>query len=265
MKPGARRIGIIGHGAIGARVAADIAAGKVKGATLEGIICRSAIDNAPAPQLEMEQALERCDLLVECAGQEVLVEHGEAVLSAGVDLLATSLGALADPHLSQRLSAAGPGRLFLTPGSIGGLDLLASGARATGYDAVRITTTKLPGSLIQPWMDEVEADRIRNTAGPIEIFAGSAARATQLFPKSLNVAAAVALAVDDWDAVAVSVRADPAAELTTHLIEASGNSGNYRFEICNKVSPQNPRTSGVVPFAVLRSLELIIGARGGMI
>ncbi len=117
-------------------------------------------------------------------------------------------------------------------------------------------------------MDEVEADRIRNTAGPpIEIFAGSAARATQLFPpKSLNVAAAVALAVDDWDAVAVSVRADPAAELTTHLIEASGNSGNYRFEICNKVSPpQNPRTSGVVPFAVLRSLELIIGARGGMI
>ncbi|MBP2265976.1 aspartate dehydrogenase [Pseudarthrobacter sp. PvP004] len=265
MKPGPRRIGIIGHGAIGARVAADIAAGKVKGATLEGIICRSPIDNAPAPQFEMEHALERCDVLVECAGQEVLIEHGEAVRSAGVDLLATSIGALADPRLSQRLLAAGPGRLFLTPGSIGGLDLLASGARATGYDAVMITTTKLPGSLIQPWMDEAEADRIRNTPGPIEIFRGPAARATQLFPKSLNVAAAVALAVDDWDAVAVSVRADPAAELTTHLIEASGNSGNYRFEICNKVSPQNPRTSGVVPFAVLRSLELIIGARGGMI
>lgn len=265
MKPVTRRIGIIGHGAIGARVAADIAAGKVKGATLEAIISRTAIQNAPAAQVEIAEALERCDLLVECAGQEALIEHGEAVLSAGVDLLATSLGALADPHLSQRLLSAGPGRLFLTSGSIGGLDLLASGARATGYDAVRITTTKLPGSLIQPWMDEVEADRIRKTAGPIEIFAGSAARATQLFPKSLNVAAAVALAVDDWDAVAVSVRADPAAELTTHLIEASGNSGNYRFEIRNKVSPQNPRTSGVVPFAVLRSLELIVGARGGMI
>jgi aspartate dehydrogenase len=265
MKPVTRRIGIIGHGAIGARVAADIAAGKVKGATLEAIINRTAIQNAPAAQVEIAEALERCDLLVECAGQEALIEHGEAVLSAGVDLLATSLGALADPHLSQRLLSAGPGRLFLTSGSIGGLDLLASGARATGYDAVRITTTKLPGSLIQPWMDEVEADRIRKTAGPIEIFAGSAARATQLFPKSLNVAAAVALAVDDWDSVAVSVRADPAAELTTHLIEASGNSGNYRFEIRNKVSPQNPRTSGVVPFAVLRSLELIVGARGGMI
>jgi aspartate dehydrogenase len=265
MKPVTRRIGIIGHGAIGARVAADIAAGKVKGATLEAIISRTAIQNAPAAQVEIAEALERCDLLVECAGQEALIEHGEAVLSAGVDLLATSLGALADPHLSQRLLSAGPGRLFLTSGSIGGLDLLASGARATGYDAVRITTTKLPGSLIQPWMDEVEADRIRKTAGPIEIFAGSAARATQLFPKSLNVAAAVALAVDDWDSVAVSVRADPAAELTTHLIEASGNSGNYRFEIRNKVSPQNPRTSGVVPFAVLRSLELIVGARGGMI
>ncbi len=117
MKPGARRIGIIGHGAIGgARVAADIAAGKVKGGPpLRGDHLPQCIDNAPAPQLEMEQALERCDLLVECAGQEVLVEHGEAVLSAGVDLLATSLGALADPHLSQRLSAAGPGRLFLTP------------------------------------------------------------------------------------------------------------------------------------------------------
>ena len=264
MKPVARKIGIIGHGAIGARVAADVAAGKVAGASLEGIVSRSPVPNAPAARLDMAEALERCDVLVECAGQEALAEHGEAVLSAGVDLLATSLGALADPDLSGRLSAAGPGRLFLTSGSIGGLDLLASGARATGYDAVRITTTKLPASLVQPWMDEKEAERIRNTAVPLEIYQGPADQATRLFPKSLNVAAAVALAVADWG-VDVSVRVDPAARLTTHVIEAAGNSGTYRFEICNQVSPQNPRTSGIVPFAVLRSLELIVGARGGII
>jgi len=63
----------------------------------------------------------------------------------------------------------------------------------------------------------------------------------------------------------VRLTADPKASLTSHVIEASGPSGEYRFEIRNNPSPQNPRTSGIVPFAVLRSLEAAIGERGGLV
>lgn len=259
------RVGVIGYGAIGVPVVAEIAAGRVPGAALEGIISRSPLSGAPAKRMDLTEALERCDLLVECAGQEALVEYGEAILLAGVDLLVTSIGALADGEFSKQLAAARPGRLFLTAGAVGGLDLLSSGARVEGYDRVTITTTKLPESLIQPWMNEALIEEIHSARGPLDIYEGPAAEAAQLFPKSLNAGAAVAIAVNDWDVVTVRVRADPAAKLTSHVIEASGTLGEYRFEIRNKPSEDNPRTSGVVPFAVLRSLESVIGAQGGLI
>lgn len=260
-----RRIGVMGHGAIGSRVAADIASGLVVGAQLAGIIVRRRAKDAPVWQLDLERAMEVCDVIVECAGQEALVEHAETVLSAGVDLLITSIGALADPEFLGKLLDAGPGRLFMTSGAIGGLDLLASGARGNGYDSVVVTTTKMPRALIQPWMDTEQEAGISGASGPVEIFFGPAGEAARLFPKSLNVAAAVALAIDDWDVVSVRLIGDPSAELTQHVIEASGTVGRYRFEISNQPSPENPRTSGVVPFAVLRSLESIIGVRGGLI
>lgn len=255
----------MGHGAIGSRVATDISAGLVPGAKLAGVLVRGTPVEAEIRQLGLERALVECDLIVECAGQEALVNHAETILTAGIDLLVTSIGALADPQFLSRLREAGPGRLFLTAGAIGGLDLLASGARNGGYDSVEVTTTKLPGSLIQPWMEQNQSDEISRAMGPVEIFSGPASDAARLFPKSLNVAAAVALAIDDWAVVHMRLIGDPAANLTRHLIEASGPSGEYRFEISNKPSPENPRTSGVVPFAVLRSLESIVGVRGGLI
>lgn len=259
------RVGVIGYGAIGVPVVAGITSGLVAGAVLEGVISRSLINNVPVKQLDLAEALESCDLLIECAGQEALVQYAEDVLRAGVDLLVTSIGALADEEFAKQLHAAGPGRLFLTSGAVGGLDLLSSGALAEGYDKVTITTTKLPDSLVQPWMNEALREKIRNARGPLDVYEGSAADAAILFPKSMNAGAAVAIAVNNWDAVTVRVRADPAAELTSHIIEASGDIGEYRFEIRNKPSDDNPRTSGVVPFAVLRSLESIIGSRGGLI
>lgn len=260
-----RRIGVLGHGAIGSRVAAEIDAGRVAGAVLEAIIVRDAGTGIPATHVDLRQALESCELIVECAGQEALREHAELILSAGVDLLITSIGAFADRDFRARMRAAGPGRFFLTAGAIGGLDLLAAGARAAGYDSVAVTTTKLPESLIQPWMDPAQVQGLTQATEPVEIFYGPASEAARLFPRSLNVVAAVAMAIEDWDVVTVRLIGDPAAELTRHLIQASGPTGLYRFEIDNRPSPDNPRTSGIVPFAVLRSLESIVGVRGGLI
>jgi aspartate dehydrogenase len=129
---------------------------------------------------------------------------------------------------------------------------------------VTVSTRKLPQTLLQPWMDDPTQERIRATAEPVEIFRGSAAEAARYFPRSLNVAATVGLAVGDLDLVEVQLIADPTAELTSHVIEADGAAGSYRFEIRNRPSAANPRTSGVVAQAVLRSLSVLVGRPAGI-
>jgi aspartate dehydrogenase len=256
---GTARVGVIGSGAIGAAVIRELARDAVAGAELVAVVDRSPVPDCPVRQVPLAEALQGCDVLVECAGQEVVTAHAAEILNSGVDLLVTSVGALADPEVAERVLAAGPGRLLITAGAVGGVDLLAGAAAHAPLRSVRVTTTKLPRTLLQPWMDEPTRHRIAEATEPVEVFRGGARDAARWFPRSLNVAVTVAFAVGDFDAVEVVLVADRGAELTVHVIEADGDAGQYRFEIRNQPSPDNPSTSGVVPFAVLRSLSVLVG------
>ncbi|MYV63264.1 DUF108 domain-containing protein [Streptomyces sp. SID4931] len=258
-----RKVGIVGWGAIGRVVGTALAEGRVDGAELVCVVDnRSLGDATPAPQATFEEALESCDLIVEAAGQGVVREWGERVLKSGTDLLIASSGALTDEDLAKRLLAAGPGRVYFTGGAVGGLDLLQAARSLGSLDEVRLTTTKLPSTLEQPWMDEELLARMRSATGPVVVMTGTAREIPVKFPKSTNVAASVALAVGDLDTVRVEVVADPAAHRTRHVIEASGAHGAYRFEVAHLPDPANPATSQVVPHAVLRSLAALAGRTG---
>jgi aspartate dehydrogenase len=253
------RVSVIGAGAIGRPVIEALASGAVDGAELVGVVNDVPVAGCPVPQLRLADAIAGSDVLVECAGQAVVARHGAEILDAGRDLVVTSAGALADPAVAAALAAAGPGRMVVTAGAIGGVDLLASAAAHGPIHQVTVTTHKLPHALLQPWMDEATQDRILATAEPLEVFHGNARDAARFFPRSLNVAATVGLAVGDLARVDVRLVADPSAELTRHLIEADGDAGSYRFEIRNRPSAANPRTSGVVSQAVLRTLSALVG------
>ncbi|HWU20052.1 MAG TPA: aspartate dehydrogenase domain-containing protein [Nocardioides sp.] len=257
--PALRKVGVVGAGAIGAGVIEVLARGGVEGAELACVVDVHPVPGLDVPQVKLAEAIRRCDVIVECAGQVVVRQHAVEILEAGVDLLVTSVGAFADDALLASVVAAGPGRLLFTSGAVGGVDLLASAAAEAPFERVSVTSRKLPTSVLQPWMDDATQDRIQATTVPVEVFRGPAREAARLFPRSLNVAATVAFAVDSFDLVEVALVADPAAELTTHVIEAEGPTGVYRFEIANRPSPANPRTSGVVPHAVLRSLSVLVG------
>ena len=259
------RVGIIGLGTIGRIVASQLGHGAAAGCRLECIVDSRPIESPPAPQIAFGEALTRCDVIIECAGQQTVHDHAENILDAGIDLLISSVGALADPGLERRLSAKTHGRLFLTPGAIGGLDILSAAAAAASFDKVRVTTSKLPHALVQDWMTPEESARIAAADSPYVVFTGSAREAATRFPRSLNVAASVSIAVGDWDCVEVTAIADPAATLTSHVIDAAGPAGTYRFDIQNRPLADNPRTSGVVPYAIVSSLRSIIGSGGGFI
>jgi aspartate dehydrogenase len=261
-RPTRLRIGVVGWGAIGRVVGTALAAGEVPGAELTRVIDNRPRPEAAAPQCPIAEALEVCDLIVEAAGQGFVREWGARILASGTDLLVASTGALTDDALAAELHAAGPGRVYFTGGAVGGLDLLQAVRGLGELTEVRLTTTKLPATLEQPWMDEELLGRMRGADGPVEVMCATAREVPARFPRSTNVAASVALAVGDPDKVEVRVIADPAATLTRHLVEASGPHGHYRFEVNHAPDPANPATSQVVPHAVLRGIGALTGRKG---
>lgn len=254
------RVGVIGAGAIGSVVAAALRDGRVGGAELTGVADPAAPEGLPV--LGADALIEASDLVVEAAGQRALAELGPRVVAAGRDLLVVSVGALADQDLFDRLVAGGPGAVHLSTGAVGGLDLLRAAAAMGELNRVEIVTTKRARSLVQPWMDAADAERLRTATEPVELLRGPARRVTRAFPKSANVAASVALAVGDWDVVEAAVVADPSAELTSHVISAQGAAGSYRFEFRNHPSPQTPTSSQVVPYAVIAAIAALARPRG---
>lgn len=255
------KVAVVGCGAIGGTVARRIAEGDVPGANLVGVVHGDGADPPDLPVVDLHRAVREADLVVECAGQPVLRTLAPAVLGAGTDLLIVSVGALADEAVFAAVTAPSTGRVYLSTGAIGGVDLLGAASRMGGIREARIVSTKTARNLVQPWMSAAEAARLREAREPVELMRGPARKVTAAFPASANVAASVALAVGDWDAVEAVVVADPAAERTSHVVTAAGEAGSYRFEIANQPSEQNPTSSGVVPFAVLQAVGGLAGAK----
>ncbi len=253
------RVAVLGWGAIGRPVGLGLWEGRVPGARLVAVAARRGAAGSPVPVVEAGRLADGADLVIEAAGQEALAAHGETYLRSGARLLVVSVGALVDDALFERLQAAGGSRLYLTSGAIGGLDLLRAAGRAGPIDRIVLTTTKAPGSLIQDWMEAGTVEALRAGREEVVAFDGPATEAVRRFPQSVNVAATLALAAGSWDLVRVRVVADPAVEVNRHDIDIEAAAGRYRFTIENHPSPDNPKTSGIVPHAVLQGVAALCG------
>jgi aspartate dehydrogenase len=194
-------------------------------------------------------------LVVEVAGHAGLAEHGVAALERGHDLLVVSVGALADPELYTRLMGAAEGhggRILIAPGAIGGVDALAA-AREGGLESVRYTSRKPPGAWKgSPAEDVADLDALTEAT---ELYAGPADEAARLYPKNANVAATVALAGVGFSDTAVRLVADPEAGGNIHLIEAAGAFGSMIMELRGQPLPENPKTSSLTAYSVLRAIR----------
>jgi aspartate dehydrogenase len=76
-------------------------------------------------------------------------------------------------------------------------------------------------------------------------FEGSAREAAGLYPKNVNVGAAVALAGLGFEQTRIKLASEPAIPGPLGIIEAAGAFGTLRFEILALASPDNPKTSWI--------------------
>lgn len=254
----ALRVGVLGWGAIGSAVGERLMAGAVPGARLAAIATRSSLADAPAPVVGASELPDRCDVVVEAAGHDGVREHVANLLGAGCRVIIVSTGALRDRELFNAVTQIGGPRLSITSGAVGGLDIITACRHAGEIESIRLTTTKPPHTLVQPWMDDDMVAALEAGERVVECFSGSADDAAGRFPASVNVAATLAVTAGSWDLIEVTVIGDPAATGNRHVIEISADAGEYRVELANRALPSNPRSSALVVASVLSDLAAIL-------
>ncbi|MAY71429.1 MAG: aspartate dehydrogenase [Halomonas sp.] len=252
-----KRLLMIGYGAMGAEVHRLLP----DGMKLAWVVVPEAFAAEVSQRLDdkievlsrIDQCTETPDLVVECAGQPGLAEHGEAVLRRGLTLAVVATGALADEALYQRLAGAardGGGRMQLLSGAVAGMDGL-SAAREGGLDEVTYEACKAPrswrGSHAEKLIDlEAVCDRT-------VFFEGDAGEAARLFPANSNVAATIALAGLGMRGTAVKLSVDPHTQRNTHCIHVRGRFGEFTIELNGFPLESNPKTSTLAALSVVRA------------
>jgi len=264
------RVGLIGFGAIGHRLAEAIVAGEAGHCKLGAVLVRrpERIDAETVARLgcmvtgdAADFLATSLDLVVEVAGHDALKAYAEDVLRQGKDLLLISVGALADPHFEARLHRAAHDygqRVYLATGAIAGLDAIAAGA-VGGLTSVTHSVRKPPAGLLPP--EEVAQAQASNQ--PRVLYEGPAREAALRFPENVNVAAAISLAGLGLDKTTVRVVADPTVARNTHEIEACGEFGELRIVLQN-IPTENPKTGRLTAMSMIKALrnltaEVVVG------
>lgn len=257
----ARRVVLIGFGAIAGDIAAALLAMREPGYAL-GVLLRPGSPSRArvAETVAVLSGLDEVaafapDLVIEAAGHEAVRGSVPGCLSLGLPVLISSIGALHDETLFAKLVASareGGGRLLLASGALGGLDYVRAVRHARQLD-LRYESRKPPAA----WGAELQrlGHDPADLPEPVTLFSGTAREAAALYPQNLNVAAALALAGPGFEATGVDVVCDPAATGNLHIVTAKSEFGTMELTIANRPSPANPKSSWIVAQALLAAVE----------
>ncbi len=206
-----------------------------------------------------ELAAVDADLVVEAAGREAVGPWATAALGRGIDVVVSSVSAVADAELLAELTRCASrtgARILIPPGALGGIDALAA-ASTLDIDRVEHRIVKPPGA----WAGTPAENRC-DLAALTEahcFFRGTAAEAAAEFPKNANVAMTTALAGVGPEGTAIALIADPAATTNRHEIEATGAFGEMTVTMRNHPLPDNPRSSALVALGLVRTVRNRLG------
>lgn len=261
------RIGIIGCGTIGSKIAEHIDAnlkGKAKIAALSDIDTEKAKRLAASlrsrPKVVFAgRLIKSVDLVVEAASAKFSGRIAKEAIGAGKDILVMSTGGLLKEYGSLfKLAESKRANLYLPSGAICGLDGL-KGARISKIRKVTLTTRKPPeGFKGAPYVvkNKIDLGGIRSDK---VLFEGNAIKAMEGFPANINVAATLSLCGIGPERTKVRIIASPSIKRNIHEIEAEGKFGRLTARTENVPSPDNPKTSYMAILSAIATLEGIMG------
>lgn len=257
----ALKIGIVGLGSIGAAVATRLTAPldlvAVSGRESQATSAKADALGLNAPATDLAALVAASEIVVDCAVAASFRSIAEASLAAGRTLVTVNAAALLDHLDLVAMAAATGGRIVVPTGALLALDAVA--AAALGHiERVTMRNRKPPQGLAgAPYVVEHGIDLAAIKTATC-IFSGTARAAAKGFPANVNVAAALSLAGAGPDQTMVEIWADPTLTRNVHEFELVSDSVTFSVRTEGKPSPDNPKTSAIVPLSVLATLQRLV-------
>ena len=256
------KIGILGCGAIGSRIAKSVTNELKTECQLAGLFD---IDRAKLKQLTAElkrtniakptlkALIQSCDFVVEAVNAPVIHEIVEQTLKARKSILVMSVGKLLNAKTLFNLARKNKCHILFPSGAIAGLDAVKA-ASLGKIESVTLTTRKSPaGFRNNAYLIKKKIDLTKIKKETV-LFQGSVDRAVRIFPQNINVAAALALA-SRFKNVLIRIIASPKFTRNSHEIDVRGDFGRIHTWTDNVVCPDNPKTSYLAVLSGIQTLK----------
>ncbi|MCI8454492.1 MAG: DUF108 domain-containing protein [Lachnospiraceae bacterium] len=245
-----KKIAFLGGGKIGRTMVAHVTENKsadvafiydpfIKDTNICGVQVVSNLDTS---------MFEGLDLVVECATAEVLQKYAKAAL-AFCSIMPFSMTAFRDDawrECVEKAAAAHGTSIYLPHGAILGLDGISDGQSV--LTEVSIETIKNPKSLGRE-------DTVRTV-----VYEGPTREAAGLYPRNVNVHAAVALAGLGFDKTHSKIISDPDVNTNTHLIHLVGQGIDFTLRVSS--FSEGGVSGKYVPLSACGSLDRVLGGFG---
>jgi len=257
------KIGILGCGAIGSRIAKSIKKelredclltgifdiDPAKGEKLQKTLCTKKILKNSLPAL-----LKSCKLVVEAINAKNTKNIIRQVLMAKKHVLVMSSGTLIQSQNLLKLAKQNKCSILIPSGAIAGIDAIKSASLA-GIDKMTITTKKPPGGFKNnPYLIKKRIDLSSIKSEKI-LFEGNVLAAVKAFPQNINVAATLALASNCSKKLKIKILTSPKFKSNTHEIEIQGKSGQITTKTENVICPDNLKTSYLASLSGVQTLK----------
>jgi len=260
------RVGLIGCGNIGSFIAHYIDHSKkfrltsvfdTRQESIEKIL--PTLKHTPIIASNIRMLLTEADIIVEAASQQAVRAYGREILTAGKSLLIMSVGALADERLFIALKQKAEQNkcfIYLPSGAICGIDGVKAASAGVIQD-VTLTTTKPPTAMQGiPYLTKKGID-VNHLRKPTVVYSGTAAQASRLFPRNINVSTIIGLSGIGLEKTKVRIVVDPAIRDNIHEVNLTGDCGEIHIKLRNEPSPENPKTSYLACLSAVKTLEEI--------
>lgn len=265
------KVGIAGTGAVGLTVAASLDQGHLKGFDLGGFCARTKARGAefvstlttPAPQYDMSEIADHCDIVIECLPPQLFNEIALPVIRAGKTLVVLSASQLLGRDDLIDLAKETGARIIIPSGAMLGLDALKAAAVGE-IKSVTIKTSKpVAGLQNAPFIKKKGID-LSQISEPYCLMSGSVTQIAKEFPANVNVAAALSFAGLGPDLTTMEVWADPSLTQNRHSVSVVSDSSDFTMTIENRTSDLNPATGRITAQSVIAALQqmnstLVIG------